>query len=171
MFFAAKSQWQSLRISGAHNFPQLYRFRPVPCLMKNLLLSVLMGTFAVSTLPAQTPEATPAATEKAKPKAGPGKGEKGKPKLDKLKTELTLTDDQAQKIQAIMEEQGKAGKSIKEDTALSKEQKMEKMKAHRTETDAKIKAVLTPEQQAKWAELKKNRPAKGPKPEAKKDAQ
>jgi len=137
--------------------------------MKHLLLSILMGTFAVSTLPAQTPEATPAATDKAKP--GPGKAEKGKPKLDKLKAELTLTDDQAQKIQSIMEEQGKAGKALREDTTLTKEQKMEKAKAARTETDAKINAVLTPEQQAKWTELKKNRPAKGPKPDAKKDAQ
>lgn len=139
--------------------------------MKHLLLSVLMGTLAVSTLPAENPEATPAATEKAKPKPGPGKGDMAKAKLDKLKTELTLTDDQARKIQAIMEEQQKAGKAIRDDASLSKEQKMEKMKAHRAETDAKINTELTPEQQAKWAEMKKNRPAKGPKKAAKKDAE
>lgn len=139
--------------------------------MKHLLLSVLMGTLAVSTLPAENPEATPAATEKAKPKPGPGKGDMAKAKLDKLKTELTLTDDQARKIQAIMEEQQKAGKAIRDDASLSKEQKMEKMKAHRAETDTKINTELTPEQQAKWAEMKKNRPAKGPKKAAKKDAE
>ena len=140
--------------------------------MKKLFLSAVVGiaTFSTVSLHAQAPVPPPVQSQTGEPTKGGGKGgdkaAKGKEKLDKLKTDLSLTDDQAKKVQDIMMEQREKMKGMKDDTALTKEQKMEKMKAGRAEVDAKISALLTPEQKAKWDAMKKDRPAKPEKPAA-----
>lgn len=126
--------------------------------MKKLLLSAVAGIAALSVINvcAQAPVPPPVQSEAGKPdKAG------RKEKFEKLKTDLALTDDQARKVQDLMMEQREKMKGMKDDTTLSKEQKMEKMKAGRAEVDAKISAILTPEQKTKWDQMKKDRPGKG----------
>jgi protein CpxP len=71
-------------------------------------------------------------------------------RLTKITEELKLTDDQKQKWEAIFKDQSEKAKEIRANTALSGEEKMAKAKEIRDASDAKIKALLTPEQQEKW---------------------
>jgi Spy/CpxP family protein refolding chaperone len=135
--------------------------------MNKLLLSAVAGFAAVSPFTVQAePPAPPPVQSQAAPGAPgePAKGDRaarGKERLQKMQANLGLTDEQSQKIQAIMTEQREAMKGVKSDTTLTADQKKEKMKAARADVDAKIAALLTPEQKAKWEQLKKDRPGKG----------
>lgn len=62
---------------------------------------------------------------------------------------LGLTADQQQQVAAILKAQAEQGKALRDDTSLSKEQRREKMQAQGKATREKIRALLTPEQQAK----------------------
>jgi len=137
--------------------------------MKRIFLYAVAGLAAVApcTLKAEPPAPPAVQSQTGDAAVGKGKGGKGeraaraKEKLDKLQTELGLTDDQTKKVQSIMAEQMQTMKSVKNDTTLTDDQKKEKMKASRAEIDSKISAILTPEQKAKWDQIKKARPAKG----------
>lgn len=134
--------------------------------MKRIFLYAVAGLAAVApcTLKAEPPAPPAVQSQTGDATGGKGKGERAaraKEKLDKLQTELGLTDDQSKKVQSIMAEQMQTMKSVKSDTTLTEDQKKEKMKASRAEIDSKISAILTPEQKAKWDQMKKTRPAKG----------
>jgi hypothetical protein len=65
-----------------------------------------------------------------------------------------LTDEQKTTLNPILEDQAQQMKAIHADTSLSEEQKRGKMKAiHETFHD-KINAVLTPEQQVRFKQMK-----------------
>ena len=74
--------------------------------------------------------------------------------LQMLSEKLNLTDEQKTTLKPILEDQAQQMKAIHADTSLSEEQKRDKMKAiHETFHD-KINAVLTPEQQVKFKQMK-----------------
>lgn len=73
----------------------------------------------------------------------------------KLQDKLSLTDSQTVAVRTITLDAAQQKMAIKADTTLGKEARKEKIKAIRTETDSKIKAVLTPEQKTKYEEMKK----------------
>ncbi len=128
-----------------------------------MILSAVAGLTAVlsPTLSAEPPTATPAAGPAVQTE--PAKGDRAaraKERLEKMKSELGLTDEQAKKVQEIFAAQREAAKGVREDSSLSDEQRKEKLKAARAEADAQMSAVLTPEQKAKWEELKKQRPGR-----------
>lgn len=134
--------------------------------MKRILFSAVAGLAALApfTLQAEPPAPPPVQAQAGDAGAGKAKGDRAaraKEKLEKLKADLGLTDEQSKKVQSIMAEQREAMKGLKDDATLTAEQKKEKMKAGRAEIDSKISAILTPEQKAKWDQLKKDRPAKG----------
>ena len=86
------------------------------------------------------------------PKDGPrGGAERMKNRLEQLKTELKLTDDQAKKIEDLFVAQGKAMKELRESGNVDRDKMKELMK----ERETKMNEILTPEQQAKFAELNK----------------
>ncbi|MFA6564906.1 MAG: hypothetical protein WCV00_23575 [Verrucomicrobiia bacterium] len=74
-----------------------------------------------------------------------------------LTTEMSLTSDQQTEIKAIFEVSHLKMEAVMEDTTLSKEAKMAKMKELRTSTDTAIRALLTADQQTKFDELQKKR--------------
>lgn len=76
------------------------------------------------------------------------------PRLKFLAEKLGLTEDQKTKIKAILEDEMKAGRAIHEDKALDKKAKWAKMEENRKTHREQIRAVLTPEQQKKFDELK-----------------
>lgn len=115
--------------------------------------------FAATPVRAEDPAAgapAPAPETKAEKKADKQEDKMDR-RLQEMKTELGLSDDQVAKIKTIREEQFAAMKAIHDDDALSKEDKKEKLKPMKEATDAKISAVLTDDQKTKWAETKKNR--------------
>ncbi|TAH18664.1 MAG: hypothetical protein EAZ08_10765 [Cytophagales bacterium] len=86
-----------------------------------------------------------------------GNGEK---QVQKLKTELQLSDEQVAKVQAATAKRSAQIGSVKEEAKKDRKEKMSKAKAAMDEFDAEMKAVLTPEQYTKFTELKDDRKEK-----------
>ena len=94
--------------------------------------------------------------EDEKPKAPEGQrahapGER----LKALTEKLGLTEEQQGKIKEIFAKNMPKAKALREDTALSQEDKRAKMMELRKAEAEEIRAVLTPEQQEKMKELRK----------------
>ena len=105
------------------------------------------------TPPVNPPAGTPAA---AKPERGPG-GPRGD-RLEMMKEKLGLTPEQVEKIKPILEKDREKLMALREDTALSREQKGEKMREILKSSMEEIKPILTPEQLEKWkAEMEKRK--------------
>lgn len=134
--------------------------------MKKLLaLSLILGslTFGVKAqtkdVKAETIDAqTPAARNNAKFK-GRKDGEKMKGKRDgeKMQKELGLTADQQKQMKEAKEYFKNQKDAIKNNTSLTQEARIEKMKALQAERKAKMATILTPDQQKKMQEMKANR--------------
>ena len=80
------------------------------------------------------------------------------PKLDRLRTEFDLTDDQAEQINAIVTSTRDRLKSIFEavrDGSLTKEEAKTSVDGIRSDTKAQIELVLTAEQLERFSELRK----------------
>ena len=105
-----------------------------------------------SALRAQNATNTPPAGER-------GPGMKGRANIAK---QLDLTEDQKPKVEAIMKGAMEKGRALREDTSLTPEEKKAKAKAIKEETATQLKAVLTPEQFAKWQEMSKRGPRMHP---------
>jgi len=71
-----------------------------------------------------------------------------------LTEKLNLTDEQSAKLKPIFQNQAEQLKAVRDDTSLSPEQKTAKKKAIHESFHEQINAVLTPEQQAKFKEMK-----------------
>ncbi|MBI2428025.1 MAG: hypothetical protein HYV29_04395 [Ignavibacteriales bacterium] len=74
-----------------------------------------------------------------------------------LKKELTLTDEQAAKVTAILKESEKKREAAFDKSGDDREARRAQMTALMEETDTKIAALLTKEQKKKYEELKKER--------------
>ena len=71
---------------------------------------------------------------------------------------LHLTDDQKAKLRPILIDESQQMEAVRNDTSLSQDQKIAKANAIREAASPKIKAVLTPEQLQRLADLQqKNR--------------
>jgi Spy/CpxP family protein refolding chaperone len=77
-------------------------------------------------------------------------------RLKMLAEKLNLTDAQMTAIKPIFATEANDIKAVWQDNSLSKEQKQSKMFDIRKAANEKINTILTPEQQAKWAELKEH---------------
>ena len=73
----------------------------------------------------------------------------GKPKLN-------LTADQQEKMKAMRTEFKTQAKAIKDNSALNEDQKKEQLKALHVKNRQQMKDILTPDQQQKVAEQRKN---------------
>ncbi|MBR4828339.1 MAG: Spy/CpxP family protein refolding chaperone [Muribaculaceae bacterium] len=119
-----------------------------------VLITALMGAFVTNAQPARhhgNPE------------------QMMKERIERLSKALDLTDAQnaeiakiySQEMEAMAKERPeKPGQGERPDEAMMKAHH-EKMKAQREATDAKIEALLTPEQAAKYAEMKNNEGKRG----------
>ncbi len=74
--------------------------------------------------------------------------------LQMLSEKLNLTDDQKAKLKPILQDQMQQMKAVREDSSLSQEQKRAKMKSIHESLHDQINAVLTPEQQAKFKQMR-----------------
>jgi Spy/CpxP family protein refolding chaperone len=141
----------------ASDFPVV---SPVECrrkimnTLKHLALALTLAAGLSSTILLADP-ASPTAGEHA------DKAEK-KPRVsrvEKLSTELGLTDEQKASVAALYKEENAALKVITEDKSLERAAKIARNKEIREAHASKIRALLTPEQQAKFDALPKGRGA------------
>ena len=122
---------------------------------KTLLIAALAAGALLagsSALRAQDATNTPPAGEH-------GPGMKGHPDLTK---QLDLTATQKPKVEAIRKSAMEKGRALREDTSLTQEEKKAKAKAIKDDMATQMKAVLTPEQFAKWQEMSKRGPRMHP---------
>jgi Spy/CpxP family protein refolding chaperone len=77
--------------------------------------------------------------------------------FEQMKTKLNLTDDQSTKLKANREDFHKKAKAIRENTALTEDQKKEQVKALAQQNRESLKSILTPEQMEKMKAGRKNK--------------
>jgi len=80
-------------------------------------------------------------------------------RLERLTTELTLTDAQKPKVKAVLEETAKKMQGVRD---LPQDQRREKFQAAREEETKKLKEILTPEQFEKYQKMAQRPGKKGP---------
>jgi Spy/CpxP family protein refolding chaperone len=81
------------------------------------------------------------------------RGGRGGDQLGMLTKRLDLTADQQEKIKPILADRQAQMKALHEDTATAGADKRTKMKSIMDSTNAKIRAVLTPDQQTKFDQM------------------
>jgi periplasmic protein CpxP/Spy len=74
-------------------------------------------------------------------------------RLQYLTKQLNLTSDQQDKIKPILEDENTQMQTLRQDTTMSREDKMAKMHTIRQGSDDQIKALLTPDQQQKFTQM------------------
>lgn len=74
--------------------------------------------------------------------------------LDRMAENLGLNADQKKQIQAIHEAADAQREAVFKDAALTREQRREKIGAIQQDTQAKVDAVLTPDQREKMATMR-----------------
>ncbi len=92
------------------------------------------------------------------PNAPKGNGQDGRwDRLQAMKEHLDLTPEQVEKVKAVFAGDKEKYMAVRQDSALSDEQKREKMRELMKGAAEQIKAILTPEQEVKWKEQMKKR--------------
>jgi periplasmic protein CpxP/Spy len=118
---------------------------------------------AATATPVASATPAPSGARAERGQGGPGGradfAQRAKARLEQMKADLALTDDQAQKIRAIMDQQMAAMQAMRSDQSMTREQRQAKFAESRQAIGAQIEALLTPEQKPKWEELKKKREA------------
>lgn len=137
-----------------------------------LVLALGVGVASAQTSGSSQPQTAPppsAPSQAAPPQAAPqnspssqaptGSATQHAKSIDE---ELQLTPDQKQKISAVIEDENKQVSSVRDNTSMSTDQKQQKVMQIRQEGAPKIKAILTPEQLQKLAEIQqRNRQQEG----------
>lgn len=125
--------------------------------MKSLLQIALLTTvLAVAALPAargvdETQPAPPPASGEKSPEAHPRRGPHGPlERLQRMSETLNLTPEQKDQVAAILKENAPQIQAIMNDESLSRDDRRAKMQGLRKDMRAKIRAVLTSEQQTKF---------------------
>ena len=88
-------------------------------------------------------------------KAGARKMADPRRRLLYLATRLDLTEEQQQRILPLLQDEAVQMKALRDDTSLDRKARWAKMKPIRTATIDKVRAVLTPDQQQKFDEMRK----------------
>jgi protein CpxP len=79
-------------------------------------------------------------------------------RVENLSKQLDLTDDQKTKVRAIFEDEMKQRQGLREDSSLSREDRMEKMRVINQSTREQTEKILTDDQKKKYeAMMKENR--------------
>ena len=121
---------------------------------------VLFAAVALAGILSLQPKARATETSAA---AQPVKEERGgaiRKRMQKVAMELGLTDEQKQRLQPILREEWTKLKALRDDQSLTRLEKRKKLQAMREELLPQLKGVLTPEQLAKWQQLRQERLAK-----------
>jgi len=83
-------------------------------------------------------------------------------RVDRMATELKLTDDQKAKVTALLETEAKKRQELRADSSLSREDRRQKTRALTQEQTKQLKAILTPDQFEKWQKIRPQRRSRQP---------
>ena len=116
----------------------------------NMNKQTLIALAAIAGALSLQPLTRAAATNEPAQPAGSDRLGAWRERMQETARELNLTDDQKEKLQALIRGQMEKVRDLRQDTSLSQADKKEKFQAIREETIAEAKKVLTPEQFEKW---------------------
>ena len=116
--------------------------------MKLLVTLAACGLLACSTALGQDQSTTGNAQQQGGSATGQLKSRV--PSIDTVETSLGLTDDQKTKVTPILTQEREQMRSIYNDTSLSRDDKIAKVKSIRSDTATQMKSILTPDQYEKW---------------------
>ena len=120
-----------------------------------LIFSAFVAGMTVMAPTSQALQTAPAAQEHGATGSGSMMGPMTPENRLKMLTEkLNLTEDQQAKLKPIIEDQSKQMKAIHDDTSLAPADRQAKMKELHESSIEKMNAILTPEQQAKWKQMR-----------------
>ena len=124
--------------------------------MKHLLSTIIAVGFAITGANAQDQVTLKAPQEKtmSKEDKAAAKAKKESDLLDAFKT-AGITDEEQQKVRAIMEESSAFGKALKADSSLSEEEKTLKSKEYGKAKDARLKELLGAEKYKAFKDVQK----------------
>ena len=124
--------------------------------MKHLLTTIIAVGFAFTGVQAQEKEAVKAPQEKtaSKEDKAAAKAKKESDLLEAFKT-AGITDEEQQKVRAIMDESSAFGKALKADASLSEEEKTAKSKEYGKAKDARLKELLGAEKYKAFKDVQK----------------
>jgi periplasmic protein CpxP/Spy len=115
--------------------------------MKTLLvLLTLLGGAAAMSAHAQSPSQTPGAAPAA-PQHSPTEV------VEMLGKRLSLSDEQKSQILPIITERQQKIQALRNDASLPPQQRMNQVQSIMKDSDAKINALLTPEQQQGYSQI------------------
>ena len=77
--------------------------------------------------------------------------------VKRMTKQLSLNDDQQQKLKPILEDQRKQMQQLRNDSSLSQDEKFSKMRDLHEKASSEIKALLTQDQQKKFDEIQQKR--------------
>jgi protein CpxP len=125
----------------------------ITMMRKGILQTAILalGITALSALPARAQDpAAPPAQDQAGPRHG--RGGPGR-QVEFLTKKLNLTPDQVTQVKAIDADSWNQTKALREDTSVAGPDKRAKMMDIHKASQAKIRALLTPDQQTKFDAL------------------
>jgi hypothetical protein len=76
--------------------------------------------------------------------------------LEVMKQSLSLSEDQAKKLEPVLKEHWDKMNALRRDTSLSRQDRVAKLKEMQTALDTKMKQHLTPEQTERWQKARFN---------------
>jgi periplasmic protein CpxP/Spy len=83
-----------------------------------------------------------------------GGGPNPEQRLQKLATELNLSDDQKSQLKPILEEEGSQMKALRDDSSLSRRDRMQKMQTILADSRSKMDPILNDEQKKKLVDMR-----------------
>ncbi|HEV2392030.1 MAG TPA: hypothetical protein VG146_06665 [Verrucomicrobiae bacterium] len=75
-------------------------------------------------------------------------------RVDRISTQLDLSSDQKTKVTAALEAEGKQMRELRNDSSLSRNDRREKVRALREDTNKKFKDILSSDQYEKWQKIR-----------------
>ena len=129
------------------------------------VLSFALGLAISLPAVAQSPASNPSSPSAPAQAAPPSSGQQSSPAANQNSAQaqanqdnpLNLTDEQKAKLRPIIADENQQMEALRNDNSLTQEQKIEKANQIRAQASPKIKAVLTPEQIQKLAEMQQER--------------
>ena len=104
--------------------------------------------------PAQTAPAPPPAAQQSAPSTASPNSAQAQANED---NPLNLSDEQKAKLRPIIADENQQMEALRNDNSMSQAQKIDKANQIRAQASPKIKAILTPEQLQKLAQLQQDR--------------
>jgi Spy/CpxP family protein refolding chaperone len=110
-----------------------------------IMAGLIAGSLFTTSLAVRAQDNTNAPAVAPRPAAPRGAGN-----LEFLAKQLSLTDEQKDKLKPVLEQARQKQMDLRKDATMDKTERQAKMKEIRDDMSAKFKEILTPEQFEKW---------------------